>query len=1758
MNKEQGELARQFWSGSAQGKIGPDELYERQKRVISEHVLPLLSSTDHLLDIGCADGEFSLLLAEKVAKVHAFDLGAKLIDQARDRASQANILNIDFHVADVFEFTSQHEFDAVSLMGVLTTISDDVATLRVLLRAVSLLKDQGLLILKDSVLLDGKSPILLKNEHYEATYRPEASYLALLQSLGLQQVARYPLLTMDNCGQTSVLYVYRLELPKAQGETFQGVRVACYGSMPFHFRSLRPLSECFSESLLSLSIDEVMEWKPDVIVVADGWSVEFWRDYCDAHNVLLVGMRHGSVTRYGYAEPQYNYADYMCGSEWDIDDTLLSNVRPRHGFLLTGNSWVDQVFRLPARELNTQAPTILFAPTYNPEISAAVFFGDRVVPLIRKVYPQAKIIIKPHPAIVQHEHTFVVDKSLFRELMCTWRGQAESDALVELVDDPEASIADSFAEADILLADRSSLLFEFMTLDRPILLYSSEKRIEHWEFNADAPGNAWRDIGLEFQDEKEFLALLADPFTQHAQRCRGAQQQRTQQLYTRFADGRSIERVAAAIASLPRLQIVIDGRHAANADYLAESFRDSVAFKRIVLLGEGRALAGINRYADAKQWLADGRNQVSSAVLLVDASQALTPGSAHQLVAALHQMGRGLVQAYVLNNGALPLADEAELPASSAQDWVLQRLTWVVNSLQKKPAWTLLRDADLCDELNALPAQVDDSVLDVWWQTLTVGRDARPWESSSLNVSLGHGALRVVGQKHYLLCEQARLSFAPAVQGLPTHQSVVRIRVAAVAGQAYDRFPFTTTLSINGDFYAELIIADERSQLIEVPHRPGADGHTRLEIQSDGRFTGMAGISRPVSLAMVIEVPEVNEGRVSGPESQSQLLQRWLDARLPTPIQNRLIDSYLNDHAGGPKFGLLVVDLEGDISKLMQTIKSLGLEKGLYATLQIVALTPAQTPVTSSADKLHFVRIDPRRYVSTLNQVVADSDFDWLMLVEAGEEFTPSGLMIAALELVAAPDCRAIYGDELQRMPDGSLGGAFRPGFNLDLLLSFPVVMAKHWLVRRDVFLSVGGFDENSQGALEFDLLLRLINVGGTQGLGHVDEALIVSSAPVLKDNEAEKAALARHLIERGYAQATVASAFPGRYCINYGHTATPLVSIIIPTKDQLPTLQRCVESLLEKTQYANYEVLIVDNNSETREAQEWLNSVSGWGESRIRVLRYPHPFNYSAINNMAVREAQGEYLVLLNNDTAILREDWLDALLNHALRPEVGVVGAKLLYPDGTIQHAGVVLGLRGPAEHPFLNEPMNAPGYMQRLQVDQNYSAVTAACLMIRKSLYDEVGGMDEEYFKVSYNDVDLCLKAREVGYLTVWTPHAVLMHEGSVSQTRVDTAAFESKRKRFVGEQDALYQKWLPLLARDPAYNQNLSLNNNGFELEPDVHLTWRPLLWKPLPVVLAHPADAHGCGHYRVIRPFKALKEAGLVDGMLSGGLLHVTDLERYSPDVILLQRQIGEERLEAMRRIKKFSSALKVYELDDYLPNLPIKSVHREHMPKDILKSLRKGLSYVDRFVVSTEPLAEAFAGLHGDIRVIENRLPAEWWSDLQSKRRQGRKPRVGWAGGISHTGDLDLIVDVVKALANEVEWVFFGMCPPKIRPFVHEFHPGVDIDAYPQSLAALNLDVALAPVEQNLFNECKSNLRLLEYGACGVPVVCSDLICYRGDLPVTRVKNRFKDWVDAIRDHINDLDEAGKQGDRLRKQVLSQWLLEGQSVEAWRKAWLSD
>ena len=872
-------------------------------------------------------------------------------------------------------------------------------------------------------------------------------------------------------------------------------------------------------------------------------------------------------------------------------------------------------------------------------------------------------------------------------------------------------------------------------------------------------------------------------------------------------------------------------------------------------------------------------------------------------------------------------------------------------------------------------------------------------------------------------------------------------------------------------------------------------------------------------------------------------VRNWLATRTLTPVQQRLIAQYQDEHKdAAAQLCIVITDMENDRPALERSLGSV--RNASIDGLQPLIISASSPPPAEWQDI--WVQADSDNWVSVLNEQLRAVSSDWIMLLKAGDELIDSGLLMLSLELQGDPQCRAIYCDALYRQDDGEYGAALRPDFNLDYLLSFPRGVAQHWLYHRTHLVDLDGFNPEMGEAMELDLILRLVNQEGVAGLGHISEALVISAAPVLRDSPNERSAILEHLQARGYGQAQLDSIRPGQYRIDYGHGVQPSVSLIVIIRDDLAMAQRCVMSVLENTSYPHYEILLVDNQSQESATREWLAGVEQMDTSQIKVLRSPEFLSHSEACNQAALNADGEYLLLLRSDVAVIESDWLDALMNHGQRPEVGVVGARTVNAEGRVTHAGLILGLEGPAAGVFLGEPLDATGYMQRLQVDLNMSAVADSCLLVRKSLFIDVGGLDARQFAEQGADVDLCLRISDAGHLVVWTPRATLLHG-------------VEKKAMPVATEDALYARWLSRLARDPAYNPNFSLSKpGGFKLA-DPQISWRPLnVFRPVPVVLAHPADETGCGQYRIIQPFNALRSAGLIDGALSRGLMHVTDLERYAPDVVVLQRQISSERLEAMRRMRDFSGAFKVYELDDYLPNLPLKSVHRSHMPKDIVKSLRRGLSYVDRFVVSTEAIAEAFGDFHPDIQVRHNTLDPRFWGMALPKSERGTaaKPRVGWAGGASHTGDLEMIEDVIKALAGEVEWVFFGMCPDRLRPYIHEYHPGLPIAQYPAALARLNLDLALAPVEQNLFNECKSNLRLLEYGACGYPVICSDVRCYGGDLPVTRVKNRYRDWVDAIRMHLSDPDASSAMGNALRERVKSQWMLDGPNLERWREVWL--
>ncbi|MFG9117381.1 CDP-glycerol glycerophosphotransferase family protein [Pseudomonas paraeruginosa] len=1624
-------------------------------------------------------------------------------------------------------------FRLACLGGVVGRITDEWQAMRQLLRIVEALEDSGWLLLEDVLSVSGASDC-----------RRQEDQARLVLSLGLRRVADIRLGAADDAGRQRVLQLFQQDLAVARPKRYSGLRVACYGNMPFHYRSLRPLAECFEDSLLSLDIDEVMAWKPDVIAVADGWSVEFWRDYCDAHNVLLIGMRYGSVTRYGYAEGTYRYADYLCGSAWDIDDTLASAVMPRKGFLLTGNGWCDEVFRLPARTPDARRPTILFAPTYNPEISAAVHIGDRVVALIRKVYPESRIIIKPHPAIVQHEHAFVSDKDLFRDLMRLWREQARIDPLVSLVDDPEASIAASFAEADILLADRSSLIFEFMTLDRPILLFSREERIARWAYNPDAPGNAWRDIGLEFSDDEQLLDLMANAFGLHAEN-RSTQEVRTQQLYGRFRDGCSIQRVAAAIAQVPRLHIVLDARIATDrGQRLVEYYATHFACRRISLIAAPGALLpdGVQRFDSWQAWRdmeAATLERTASAVLLVENDGGLLPGSAHQVSALLPAIAGGRVR-------HARLAGEAGQGGVVGGDWSVRRLDRLLARLQPNAAWRLLEPGLLFEELADLPLE---SELPLWLRAVAAMEPPIEWPAGQLNLFAEAGLLRQ-GDVH-MLCARSRLRAVPCVLGAPLRQRQVTLQVTPFASHLYDRFPFQLRVSLNGQLFSSLAIEDARPQGLTLPFRSDERGGMTIELECDGSYPAFEGVSTPVSLLLQASFqpepggycPALASG-ATGPvvaEAPRSDYETWLCGREPVPARYR---SFIDGLQRTLRIEVLVHADEAADAVLQRTLASL--DRQVLPAWRVRVLGRAEAFVRKGL----AWQPDGCSVVERINRAVADSDADWFIVIHAGDELARAALLLLAEKARAEGALLCCYSDEDHLRNGRYEAPLLKPDFNLDLLRSYPY-SGRSLAFQRSAFLAQGGLHEGFGALALQDLMFRLVEREGLGCVGHLAEVLYHSACAFgewLASADVQPfiaVAVGEHLNRLGIPHRIE----PGRLAvinrIVYEYAGMPSVSLLLPIGDSLSLLQRSVESLLENTDYPSYELLLVVAEPPAADMLAWLEAVQGLGSEQIRVY-HPQAASQAECLNLCVAEARGEFILSLGVGVVALRPDWLREMLNHGRRPEVGLVGGKLLGMDGTIREAGLVLGLGGAVGRAFADEPGESAGYMHRLLVTQNHTALSASCLLFKRSLHEEAGGFDEGDFARGHADVDFSLRARQLGYLSVWTPYAVLAQDGGFAAPSADADA-------------ALYRRWLPALAQDPAYNRNLSLEAGGFALERPRFPDWQPLFGcSPLPRILAHPADPYGCGHYRVRQPFRALHDAGLLDGLLSESLLRPVALERMDIDSIVLQRQISDEQLQAIAHMKSFNRAFRVYELDDYLPDLPLKSLHRAEMPGDIRQILGRALGLVDRFVVSTEPLADAFRQLHGDIRVLPNRLPLHWWRDLSSQRRDGARRRVGWAGGIGHDGDLELIAEVVRELADEVDWVFFGFCPDALRPYVREYHPGVEIERYPAYLASLDLDLALAPLEQNRFNECKSNLRLLEYGVLGFPVICSDVLCYRDGLPVTRVKNRREDWLQAIRMHLSDPDASAAAGAQLREVVRRDWMLEGKHLHEWAAAWLPD
>jgi len=457
------------------------------------------------------------------------------------------------------------------------------------------------------------------------------------------------------------------------------------------------------------------------------------------------------------------------------------------------------------------------------------------------------------------------------------------------------------------------------------------------------------------------------------------------------------------------------------------------------------------------------------------------------------------------------------------------------------------------------------------------------------------------------------------------------------------------------------------------------------------------------------------------------------------------------------------------------------------------------------------------------NSALSLAKGSWVVLMDHDDLLPEIALYRLVAEIRDYPDAAIIYSDEDKVGEKGHRSDPyFKADFDPDLLLSQNMI-SHLGVYRRDLLEKIGGFREGFEGSQDYDLVLRALGAAGAETVRHIPAVLYhwrqggvgasFSESQHERCVDAARRAIADALVAAGSAAQVVPNPLVPIFnrVVHPLPVPAPLVSIIVPTRDRGELLESCLDGVLHQTSYTNIEVIIVDNDSVEKDTLELLAQLSQ--DPRVSVLEIKGEFNFSRLNNLAVAEAQGEVVLLLNNDIEVIEPSWLTEMVSNALRPDIGAVGAKLLYPDDTVQHAGVLLGFGGVAGHYYPNAQRDDPGPHGLLAVTRSVSATTAACLAVRRSLYEEVGGFDEEQLKVAFNDVDFCLKLRARGYRNLWTPFALLYHKESASRGSDEKGR---RAKDFQNEVKTMRDRWGGALDSDPYWNPNLSLGTGWPDL------------------------------------------------------------------------------------------------------------------------------------------------------------------------------------------------------------------------------------------------------------------------------------------------------------------------------------------------------
>lgn len=555
--------------------------------------------------------------------------------------------------------------------------------------------------------------------------------------------------------------------------------------------------------------------------------------------------------------------------------------------------------------------------------------------------------------------------------------------------------------------------------------------------------------------------------------------------------------------------------------------------------------------------------------------------------------------------------------------------------------------------------------------------------------------------------------------------------------------------------------------------------------------------------------------------------EKWLPKHLPD--EGELKEQRNKSFIYQPKISIVVPLYKTPVPYLEKMIASI--QAQTYGNWELClsdgsgAGSPIREVLERYEDEENRIKVvyheKPLRIAPNTNAAIQVATGDFIAFMDHDDELLPHALYECVKALNEKTDTEVIYSDEDKMSMDGNkfFQPHFKPDFNIDLLCTVNYI-CHLFVAKRTLIEQVGMLREEFDGAQDYDFILRCVEA--TEQIYHIPKILYhwrshedsTSENPESKlyAFDAGQRAIQAHFDRIGVKAEVSKGEYLGLYRTKYLRDYDPLISVIIPNKDHVEDLKRCIDSIEEKSTYKNLEYIIVENNS-TEEATFAYYKELEAANPKVHVVYWKDEFNYSAINNFGVTHAKGEYLLLLNNDTEIINEDCIEELLGYCMRPDVGIVGARLYYEDDTIQHAGCVIGFGGIAGHCFVQQPRGYTGYCHRIICAQNYSAVTAACMMVDRKAYEKVDGLFEA-LKVAFNDIDFCLRVQKAGYLVVYNPYAELYHYESKSRGLEDTP---EKVARFQSEIKTFEERWPEILRDgDPYYNPNLTLESQDFSL------------------------------------------------------------------------------------------------------------------------------------------------------------------------------------------------------------------------------------------------------------------------------------------------------------------------------------------------------